>query len=601
MPEDGPSPGAVRALVKLCESHNVDSQSVDHVFSLMRTSLQQFFFRQRWVRKARGILSILGFRKRLGRDHFDEHLGEETKRYESLQQQKDSVMKSRIELLEKYHSFVRFLVQSYIFIAVTVRCCYEIPRSFPVFLIETLIVDAPIFVTIIKRCYPLRDRGGVVTYKSEDALDYIKSIWFFYDIATLLPLDFIGILLGSSCTIAFNKCAFIAPYWQLNRLLFCKSMLNAMAEFLEKRMLQVSFHPYLARVVNAFVTFLFTVHLIACLVGLLFLRRPDEFEILPGNTHEYKTNAFTLYVAAADWASKNLVGLNRGTPFPLDTLELLMAFGTSLVGVSLFAILLAVIANYVARSTPLAEFQNQIDEVIFTMRYKKYPKELLMDTLAFMRHNFDSRTHMLTHHQVLGQCTEDLIDKIKTVEGLNILQRVPLFAPHCSNLSFVVETAKLLTPVVHPPHHVLFQRGDAGDAMYFVMLGSLGVVADDDINDVKFRMGRGGFVGEIALMMDGPRTATVVSLESFTNLMKLPKRGFQELSTRYPQVFQVMQETARERFLAMHKHLFEAVEPSMAKRNSFREVTNFALEERKAEVAHNEQMANAVDDDMVTS
>jgi NTE family protein len=65
-----------------------------------------------------------------------------------------------------------------------------------------------------------------------------------------------------------------------------------------------------------------------------------------------------------------------------------------------------------------------------------------------------------------------------------------------------------LRPVRHRRGTVLFGAGDIGDTMYFVESGQLEALADVEAEPLAL-LGPGSFVGEIALLLDQPRSATV--------------------------------------------------------------------------------------------
>jgi MFS family permease len=85
---------------------------------------------------------------------------------------------------------------------------------------------------------------------------------------------------------------------------------------------------------------------------------------------------------------------------------------------------------------------------------------------------------------------------------LALVDGVPLFAP----LSVVAKehVAGCLTRVAVEAGDVVVRAGETGDRFYVVADGELEIV-----NGVHERAGRGDFFGEIALLRDVPRTATV--------------------------------------------------------------------------------------------
>jgi CRP-like cAMP-binding protein/Zn-dependent protease len=73
-----------------------------------------------------------------------------------------------------------------------------------------------------------------------------------------------------------------------------------------------------------------------------------------------------------------------------------------------------------------------------------------------------------------------------------------------------------------PPGHVVVHQGDIGDAFYAIHSGQFDVMVDE----AQVRtMGPGAFFGEIALLVDVPRTATVVA-RTPSRIFRLDREGF---------------------------------------------------------------------------
>ena len=81
----------------------------------------------------------------------------------------------------------------------------------------------------------------------------------------------------------------------------------------------------------------------------------------------------------------------------------------------------------------------------------------------------------------------------------------------------------------------LFRQGDSAGAIYIVMIGRLRVVLEeeDGAELVLNEVGRGETVGEMALLTDDPRSATVFAVRD-TELARLPRPGFLRLLDRHP-------------------------------------------------------------------
>ena len=105
--------------------------------------------------------------------------------------------------------------------------------------------------------------------------------------------------------------------------------------------------------------------------------------------------------------------------------------------------------------------------------------------------------------------------------------RVPLFARLDANA--IASVAQLLKPRSVSANQVIVRRGDIADSMYFIMEGEVEV----DITPNPVRLKQGGFFGEIALVENIPRTATILSLTN-CRLLVLETVDFERLTTQIP-------------------------------------------------------------------
>jgi voltage-gated potassium channel len=102
--------------------------------------------------------------------------------------------------------------------------------------------------------------------------------------------------------------------------------------------------------------------------------------------------------------------------------------------------------------------------------------------------------------------------------------------------------ARLLRRQVVPAQFVVVRRGDPADAMFFIMSGEVQV----DITPTPVRLGRGQYFGEIALIRDTVRTATVTTLVE-RQLLSLDVPDFRQLFASHPSLEATITRTAEER------------------------------------------------------
>jgi CRP-like cAMP-binding protein len=103
-------------------------------------------------------------------------------------------------------------------------------------------------------------------------------------------------------------------------------------------------------------------------------------------------------------------------------------------------------------------------------------------------------------------------------QDLEVLRRVPLFdSVDTANLRLLAFTSKRL---MFEDRQVLFHQGEDGDAAYVVINGTAEVLLGSGGQEIVLaELGRHEIVGEIAILCDLPRTATVRARGTLDALM----------------------------------------------------------------------------------
>ena len=88
--------------------------------------------------------------------------------------------------------------------------------------------------------------------------------------------------------------------------------------------------------------------------------------------------------------------------------------------------------------------------------------------------------------------------------------------------------AKLMTEQHYAPGQIIFKEGDVGDAMYIIRSGRVAVVKGGFKSPtILAYRGVGEIIGEMALLEDEPRSASVVAVEEL-RLLRISRENFQE-------------------------------------------------------------------------
>lgn len=102
--------------------------------------------------------------------------------------------------------------------------------------------------------------------------------------------------------------------------------------------------------------------------------------------------------------------------------------------------------------------------------------------------------------------------------------------------------------VVYREGETVFRRGDQGDCAYIVQKGSVEILGDYDGQEVRVAvLGQGELFGEVALIDEGARTATVRTLEEAV-LIPVPRNEVQELLDKSDPVMRLFLLVVLERF-----------------------------------------------------
>jgi CRP-like cAMP-binding protein len=121
------------------------------------------------------------------------------------------------------------------------------------------------------------------------------------------------------------------------------------------------------------------------------------------------------------------------------------------------------------------------------------------------------------------------------------LQKVDFF--YSLNIMDLDALIKALKKRKAKPGEVIIKQGEIGDKFYLIGSGAVNV----SINNKKVtELGEGDFFGEMALVTDLPRTATITVVEP-TNLFLLYKRDFKKILLSKPKIAHIINEVLEKR------------------------------------------------------
>jgi len=115
-----------------------------------------------------------------------------------------------------------------------------------------------------------------------------------------------------------------------------------------------------------------------------------------------------------------------------------------------------------------------------------------------------------------------------------LLRQVPLFQDiEPAKLKLLAFTSERMA---FEPGQTMVQQGDSGDAAYLILKGRADVLVKRGSRNIKVaEIGANAIVGEIAILCDVPRTATVKAVERLETL-RIAKDHFLRMLTEYPEM-----------------------------------------------------------------
>jgi CRP-like cAMP-binding protein len=128
-------------------------------------------------------------------------------------------------------------------------------------------------------------------------------------------------------------------------------------------------------------------------------------------------------------------------------------------------------------------------------------------------------------------------------EEVELLKRVPIFSKiEQAKLKLLAFTSERVNFAIGQE---VCHQGDAGDTMYVILGGTADVLIDTPGGQIAVaEMKRNSFFGEIAILCDVPRTATIKAKEPLSTL-KITKDMFYRLVAEFPQMaVEIMRELA---------------------------------------------------------
>jgi voltage-gated potassium channel len=209
----------------------------------------------------------------------------------------------------------------------------------------------------------------------------------------------------------------------------------------------------------------------------------------------------------------------------------LYATGVMMLGVGVYAYLIGNIASLISNLDPVrASYRQQREQLTAFMHYRALPHPLRRKVQRYFDYLWEKRL-VVDEPAMLAALPPMLRDEVALSLKQDLLASVPLFSQ--GGNAFLRDVALQMRPFVCLPGDLVVRAGEPGQEMFFLSRGAVEVLGPD--GTVLNTLHDGDFFGEIALLTDAPRTASVRAVAP-SDLYVLDKAIFDRIVAAYPEV-----------------------------------------------------------------
>lgn len=235
------------------------------------------------------------------------------------------------------------------------------------------------------------------------------------------------------------------------------------------------------------------------------------------------------YVKAFYWAMTTLTTVGYGDIAAKTPPQMIFAAFTQLVGVGVFGFVLSNVASLLSRLDAAREHHmDNLDQIETFMNSYKIPINVKSKVRSYYHYIWKEHKGRMDR-SLLDQLPAKLQSELNFSINQTVIERVPFLSTASRDL--IDEIMLTLDHRVFVPGERVFKAGDAGDCLYMIHAGEVEILTAEGTHIASLH--EGAVFGEMALISDGPRSATARCL-SYCDLYALSKNEFNRIVEAYP-------------------------------------------------------------------
>lgn len=218
---------------------------------------------------------------------------------------------------------------------------------------------------------------------------------------------------------------------------------------------------------------LFIGHLVACGFGMIATfdstTYPDSW------MHDWDRSLETdsvsrKYLASLYFAYCLMISGEGGGMGPTNDLELIFTLFVAVVtGMYYLYVVATVTTLMTSADMKNLQYRENIDNVLFYMKQRKFPKELFIKVLRFYKHFYSNHTETNQETKILGNMNMELKREVTHFLSSGIFKNTHLFADFHEDVHATI--LSILRPMEVEMGDAVFRAGDAGSEIYIIRNG----------------------------------------------------------------------------------------------------------------------------------
>ncbi len=403
-------------------------------------------------------------------------------------------------------------------VIITLYVVVEVPMrlAFPEFFqagifysetIVTLVFSLDILLNFLTGYY---EKGDLISDSRLISRKYFRR-WFAVDLLSAIPFF---IITGKIAMEAGHVFRFLHLF-QLNRII----KITRFGIYLQTWQKEHLINPGLYRLLFFIIFISIASHWIACIW------------ILMGGTEAVKGGILDRYSYALYWSITTLTTVGYGDITPKTVPQRFFTILVMIAGVGTYGYVIGNITSFIANLDRVkAGYKKRLEEVTSFLNYKSVSPELQKKVHEYYEHLWESQIGS-DENRLLNDIPDPLRTDLALFMRKDLIRKVPFFQNADENL--MRDLVMILRPRVFLPDTKIIEKDEMGTCMYIVSSGKVDILSDDE-ESVITTLGEGSFVGEMALVLERPRSATVKTV-GYCDLYVLEKEDFDTVLVGYPE------------------------------------------------------------------